>query len=514
VHPISVILISKNASSTIRACLKSLSDFQEVLLLLDASTTDDTGIIAGEFPNVRVAHSPFLGFGKMKALAQQLAKYDWVFSIDSDEVVPSELSKEIQTLVLSDPTQVYYIHRKNHYQKKHIDACGWNNDVILRLYNRTFTGFTDRRIHESVFLPEGAKKNQLKNSLLHYPYSNVKGLLEKLNHYSELYAEENFRKKKSSTGKALWKGAFTFFKDYILRKGIFYGSEGFLISLCNANGAFYKYYKLKERNEKLRISLIVSTYNRPDALELVLKSVFNQRILPYEIILADDGSKTETRTLIEKFQQQSPVPMKHVWHEDTGFRLAEIRNKAIAAAEGEFISMIDGDMLLHPDFLLILVSLVQKNTYYQGKRVLLTKEKTEQLLESGQQPRLNFFSSGFKNRFNTISSSFLSPLLTKKKNTINAVKGCSMHFWKEDAIRINGFNQNFVGWGREDSEFVCRLLNKGIKRKNIVFGSVAYHLFHPEASRTMLPENDQILAHAIEAKTTWCENGLNQHLFQ
>lgn len=254
------------------------------------------------------------------------------------------------------------------------------------------------------------------------------------------------------------------------------------------------------------ISLIISTYNRPDALAAVLKSVCNQSHLPNEVIIADDGSTKETSEVIKNFKNIMPN-LKHIWHEDQGFRLAAIRNKAILNSNSHFISMIDGDMLLHHDFIKSIQAHIKPNIFLQGKRVLLNTHLTQKILEVAS-TEIDFFSKGITNRFNTISVIPLSKILSRTFNKIDGVRGCSMHFWKEDAIKINGFNEDFVGWGREDSEFVCRLLNNGVQRKNIALGAVAYHLFHKEANRTQLPINDQILEDCIQNKLTWCPNGL------
>ncbi|MBP6410492.1 MAG: glycosyltransferase, partial [Pseudarcicella sp.] len=224
------------------------------------------------------------------------------------------------------------------------------------------------------------------------------------------------------------------------------------------------------------------------------------------------GSTESTKDLIADFQDQRLVPIYHVWQPDEGFKLSAIRNKAIAQAKGEFICMIDGDLLLHNDFIQIIENMAVRNTFYQGKRVLLDENKTEQIILSEKIPNITFFSNGFKNRLNTVSSKLLSSILSKRINSIRAVKGCSMHFWKEDALAVNGFNEDFIGWGREDSEFVSRLLNYGVKRKNIILGAVGYHLHHQEASRKMLPENDLILEQTLKFKKMVCENGINKYL--
>ncbi len=255
-------------------------------------------------------------------------------------------------------------------------------------------------------------------------------------------------------------------------------------------------------------TLIITTYNRPDALELVLNSVTKQSCLPYEVIIADDGSTEDTKSLIDRYRSLLPN-VKHVWQEDIGFRLARIRNLALSASSGQFISMIDGDMALHHDFLKDIQKHIQPGFYLQGKRVLLNRKITD-IKINNHDYYIGFFAKGIINRFNTLSIPFLSKMVSRTYNSIKSVKGCSMHFWKKDAETINGFNEAFVGWGREDSEFLCRLLNSGVKRKNLALGAVAYHLYHNVAPRTTLPTNDKILEECIKEKKIRCEKGLVQ----
>lgn len=128
---------------------------------------------------------------------------------------------------------------------------------------------------------------------------------------------------------------------------------------------------------KISTSLIISTYNRSDALELCVKSVLRQSLLPDEIIIADDGSKEETGELIHQLATTSVVPIIHVWHEDLGFRLATIRNKAIVKATKEYIIQIDGDIVLHKDFVKDHVRFAQKGSFVTGSRVLIREALTK-----------------------------------------------------------------------------------------------------------------------------------------
>ena len=508
-HPISVTILTKNSRKHLSACLKALQSFPEIIVL-DNGSTDDTIAIAASFPNTRVVEHAFIGFGPLKNLAAQHATHQWILSIDSDEVLSQELANEIMQLDLTDTHKVYRFLRHNYYGQKHIKACGWDDDWVLRLYHKGITRFADLPVHEYI-QTKGLHVQDLQGTLRHFSFDSISQLLDKLNQYTTLFAKENRFRKSSSPAKSYFKWAFSLFRNYVLQRGFLYGYEGLAIAFSNANGTFYKYMKLHEENQRLDISLIITTYNWKEALATVLKSAFRQSELPREIIVADDGSREDTRDMVEALAKESPVPVRHCWHPDTGFRLAEIRNKAIAMAGGEYIVMVDGDMVLHPDFLKSHRRMARKNQFMQGKRVLLSSETSQSLMQ-GQLKKITPFTAGIKNRFNAISSGLLSGMFSARKKDIRAVRGCNMAFWRDDVLKVNGFNEDFVGWGREDSEFVIRLLNQGITRRNLKFGGVAYHLYHPENARSGLNANDAILEKAIEEKSTYCPNGLNRHL--
>jgi glycosyltransferase involved in cell wall biosynthesis len=264
-----------------------------------------------------------------------------------------------------------------------------------------------------------------------------------------------------------------------------------------------------------KCSLLIATYNWPEALELCLKSVLHQKVLPGEVIIADDGSRGETRNLIESFQKKFPVPLSHIWQPDEGFQLARIRNKGIAAANFPYIIQIDGDLILHPFFIKDHLQLGKKGYFTTGSRVLLSPETSQRLLEN-HSIELTKYSFGNRNFFNGLRSYWLRHIMagkykTKGKNMFY-VKGCNMAFWKEDLLKVNGYNESFFGWGREDSELAIRLMNAGITKQFIKMGGICYHLYHKEASREMEEKNTQMMEDAIQHKTTWAEKGISQYL--
>lgn len=514
--PVSVTMLVKNAEKYLQTVLAALADFDEIILL-DNGSTDNTLAIAKRFENVKIHFHEFNGFGPMKNLAADFARHDWIINIDSDEVFSVELVDEIRRLDFDDINKVYTILRINHYRGKPIKTCGWYPDYVKRLYNRTLVAFNDKQVHEGLEIPKNVELVRLKHSFNHYSFEGAVGLINKMQQYTTLFAEQQKFRKRASVPTAIAHGFSAFCKSYLLKRGIMSGSDGFVISFANAAGAYYKYVKLAEANQTLTVSLIITTYNRPDALQLVLNSVLAQRILPNEVIIADDGSTAETQTVIADFAGISPIPVKHAWQSDDGFRLAESRNRALAMASGDYIVIIDGDMVMHPEFIADHKVTAKKGLYVQGGRIVLPEEKTQELLTALDRYRpLKWYERGlekrFEKRFSAIHCPLLAKALAKKEKThyYKNIRGCNMGFFREDALAINGFNNDFIGWGREDSEFVARFFNNGGKIATLKFAAIAYHLWHHEAPRAALPENDRRLENAMKNGVVRAENGVAQ----
>jgi len=264
----------------------------------------------------------------------------------------------------------------------------------------------------------------------------------------------------------------------------------------------------------ISVALIISTYNWPQALNQTLRSVVNQTILPNEVLIADDGSDERTANLIQQFITNNPtLNIKHVWHEDNGFRLAAIRNKAIRMAQSDYIIQIDGDIIIDQNFIADHLSIQAIGYFVTGSRLLLGKKITKVLLES---EKVNFASLRWKgkNFFNTLRIPFLMRLLqntykTKGKH-LDYVKGCNMAFWKSDLYLVNGYDESFIGWGREDSDICIRLINAGVKKKFIKFCAVQYHLYHPLASRDQFEANDALIEQNKLQQISFCKHGLIQ----
>lgn len=245
--PISVTILTKNSQRYLKQVLDSLHDFSEVLIF-DNGSTDHSLEIAKTYPNVQIVQGTFDGFGPTHNKASSHAKYDWILSIDSDELVSPEMAKEIANIPLND-NAVYSFPRHNYFNGKFIRWCGWYPDRQYRLYNRKKTQFTNAQVHESIII-SNMKHVPLKNPIIHYSYDSISEFLSKMQSYSTLFAQQNKGKKSSSPLKALSHGMFSFIKSYIIKKGFMGGYEGFVISAYNAQTAFYKYLKLYEANEK------------------------------------------------------------------------------------------------------------------------------------------------------------------------------------------------------------------------------------------------------------------------
>jgi glycosyltransferase involved in cell wall biosynthesis len=261
----------------------------------------------------------------------------------------------------------------------------------------------------------------------------------------------------------------------------------------------------------MKVSLIITTYNWKEALELSLLSGLQQKTKPIEIVVADDGSRPDTREMIARVAAQASLPVIHSWQEDKGFRLSASRNKAIAKTSGEYIVLIDGDIIMEEHFIADHIQFAQKGCFVQGTRVLLKEELSEKILAGKKMPE-TVCKKGVENRKNCFRSSLLSRLVSFKNRGMNGVRTCNFAFWRNNALAVNGFNEDFIGWGREDSEFTARLLNYGLMRRSVRFNALAYHLYHPRSDRSHLPGNDRLLREAIEQKKVWCKRGVNAYI--
>lgn len=261
----------------------------------------------------------------------------------------------------------------------------------------------------------------------------------------------------------------------------------------------------------MRLSLLVTTFERPDALARVLETVAWQTVQPGEVLIADDGSGDATRQVIEQFTRRAPCPVIHSWQPHEGFRVCRSRNLALARASGEYIVQVDGDMLLHPDFIADHRRAARPRSFVQGTRILLDPLATRDALDRG--PRvLGFFDAGMPGlrRAYSLRAPRLSRLFTRAANTFVAVKGCNQGYWHADALHVNGYDEAMTGWGSEDKEFAARLEHAGVQRRTLLFGAIAWHLHHPPASREHHGINDATLARTRQQRAIRCADGIQK----
>ncbi|MCB7480848.1 glycosyltransferase family 2 protein [Christiangramia sediminis] len=261
----------------------------------------------------------------------------------------------------------------------------------------------------------------------------------------------------------------------------------------------------------MRTALLVSTYNWPEALNLVFKSIEHQSVFPDEILIADDGSTNKTKSVIDDFKNRYSVTVKHFWHEDNGFRKSEILNKAIANTAVDYIVQIDGDCIMHHHFIEDHIQMAEDKVFIFGSRVNIGKKIKNKVLE-GEKIDFSFFSSGIKKRGRTFRFPLLRNRYQAKPEFSSKVRGCNLSFWRKDFLKVNGYNEDISGWGREDSELILRMLNSGVMGRRLKFGGIIYHIFHPEASKDNLEINNKIQQSTIKDNKISCDNGVNKYL--
>ncbi|WP_420151828.1 glycosyltransferase family 2 protein [Spirosoma sp.] len=259
--------------------------------------------------------------------------------------------------------------------------------------------------------------------------------------------------------------------------------------------------------KKISVALVIATYNWPEALKLVLESVLQQQVLPDEVIIADDGSDYSTKALIDDFKVNFPVPLKHFWHEDNGFQKTLILNLAIAGTTCDYIVQVDGDIVLHRNFIKDHIRTAERGYYIRGSRVMLSEQRSKQELKSGLFQGVSIFSQGIRNRINMLRIPVLAPFFVKKSKRSDNVSGCNCAFWHDDFVRVNGYNNEIKGWGHEDIELAARFINLGLSQKKIKMMAVCYHLHHPFHDRKRENINYVIYKNTLSQGIWYCPQG-------
>ncbi|WP_378949631.1 glycosyltransferase family 2 protein [Mesorhizobium sp. ANAO-SY3R2] len=249
------------------------------------------------------------------------------------------------------------------------------------------------------------------------------------------------------------------------------------------------------------VTVIVNTYNWASALNLSVRSLMRQTDRDFEIVIADDGSKDETKRLVDSLAAETDLTVTHVWHEDIGFRRTQILNKAIQASRGDYLIFLDGDCITQPDFIRRHRQLAKPSYLVTGSRIMLGPDLSAALCERGAVD----FGALRRNALRYRASGDLAkviPLFVRlpdasfrnyRKFTWRRVKGCNIGCWKQDALKIGGYDEGLTGWGHEDVDFVFRMYEAGVERRSGTWATEVLHIWHKMADRSKADGNWQIV---------------------
>ena len=245
---LTVTVITKNEEQNIGACLRAVA-FADQLVVLDSGSIDATTEIAGAAGAEVSVNSDWQGFGTQKNRALALATSDWILSIDADERVTPELRTEIESVLAAPDFDAYSFPRRSSFCGQVMRHSGWYPDRVTRLFRRGAAKFSDDLVHESIITTRAV--GQLNSPLLHESFRSLEEVLEKVNSYSSAGARSlQNRGKRSSLGRAVGHGLWTFIRTYLLRLGFLDGRMGLVLAISNAEGTYYRYLKLWMMNRE------------------------------------------------------------------------------------------------------------------------------------------------------------------------------------------------------------------------------------------------------------------------
>jgi glycosyltransferase involved in cell wall biosynthesis len=269
--------------------------------------------------------------------------------------------------------------------------------------------------------------------------------------------------------------------------------------------------------QAIKISVVITTYNRPDALATVVKACFAQTDRNFEIIIADDGSAANTKDCIDQLRVGAPVPVLHVWQPDDGFRAAMARNRATLASSGDYVVFLDGDCIPQRDFIAQHRALARRGYLVSGSRILMSPELTAKVLAGEIDPQQWSLGAKLKARTAGDINKVLQLMVRwpdigreSKRFTWRRIKSCNLGVWRSDLDMVNGFDESFLGWGHEDSDLVVRLFNAGVMRKDGAFSTEVFHLWHREAQRDQESSNRKVVLQRAVDKTVQATKGLRE----
>lgn len=246
----------------------------------------------------------------------------------------------------------------------------------------------------------------------------------------------------------------------------------------------------------MKISVILSTYNWPDALNLALKSLARQTDRNFEVVVADDGSRDDTRTLIEAWRKKFPVSLAHSWQPDEGFRAARSRNKAVTLASGDYLILMDGDCFVRKDFVATHRALARPHRIVAGQRILLSDAFSRSCFETGKIDWMEDLGALRRltreksiNRWQPALGLSLGPIRFLRPRRWQLFRTCNCSLFNEDFRAVGGQDEQFEGWGYEDSDMAIRLINNGCRMTWGLCSSPCFHLWHREADRSSKDAN-------------------------
>jgi len=246
------------------------------------------------------------------------------------------------------------------------------------------------------------------------------------------------------------------------------------------------------------VSVVITTYNRSDALLAVLAGLARQTQRDFEVIVADDGSRDEHRRAVLASALARQLRVVHVWHPDVGFTAAKARNRGVAAARGDYVVLLDGDCVPEVDFIARHRALAEPGCFVNGSRVLLSPALTQRVLSGAEsicgRSAAFWLWQRLRGDAGKLAHLLRLPDGAWRVQTDFAWKGirsCNMGVWRRDYETVDGFDESFVGWGHEDADFVLRLHHAGLRRKNGFCATEVYHLWHKEAARVAESVNAQ-----------------------
>jgi glycosyltransferase involved in cell wall biosynthesis len=269
----------------------------------------------------------------------------------------------------------------------------------------------------------------------------------------------------------------------------------------------------------MKTSVIVTVYNRPEMLSACLRALALQTVRPDEVIVSDDGSNPEAVKRMQAVFGELPFPVRYVWQEDRGYRLAAARNNAIRAAGGEYLLSLDCDILLLPDALAVHLAQARPGRFLAANRAWVGEEAIRALLNQELSARLLevAWAGADRRHLKPAHRQFVRNLWLRKVGLAQRHKpkilGCHFSLFRADIERINGFDEHYVGWGLEDDDFTLRLHQAGIRGQSLILQARALHLWHPPTG----PQSAGIRAGANwdyfsrQDVPVYCRQGLRQY---